>query len=336
MMEVEVPPMKPARLAVGLAVLFSLAAGAFAQQVISAQAGLVNHTLGKVLLNGAVVEAGGVRFPQMKPGDVLSTEEGRAEVLLDPGTFLRVGEESSFRLESASLTNWQLELEAGSFVLEVASQPRREGAAIRWKDFRFTPLKRGVYRIDLNPPSVRVFDGEALVAGGAGTLRLSKGRMLALDGAWAAVRFNREEDDALDRWSGRRAAYLAQANLEAAVTSGWRSRGLDMGLGGYWLLNPYLGMMTYVPLSGAYTSFYGYRFYSYQSAMELLYPPQPRAPNLMGGGGTSGAPNYPTNAPTPAGTSGTIAAGSPASTSAAGADSAPISRQSGDAGGRTR
>lgn len=329
--------MKPARLAVALAVFSSLTAGAFGQQVISAQAGLINYTLGKVLLNGARVEAGGVRFPQMKAGDVLATAEGRAEVLLDPGTFLRVGEESSFRLVSPSVTSWLLELEAGSFVLEIANQIRREGAAIVWKGYRFTPLKRGVYRIDLKPPSLRVFDGEALVEGGAGRLRLNKGRMLALDGAWAAVRFYRDEEDALDRWSGRRAAYLAQANLEAAVSSGWRGNGFESGLGGYWLLNPYLGMMTYVPLKGAYNSFYGYRFYSYQSAMELLYPPQPRTRTFdMGGGGHPPSPDYPTNRPTPAGTSGTIAAGSPASTSAAGADSAPISRQSGDAGARRR
>jgi hypothetical protein len=39
---------------------------------------------------------------------------------------------------------------------------------------------------------------------------------------------------------------------------------------------------------------------------------------------------------TSAGTSGTIAAGSPASTTSSAASSAPISRGSGNAGGRTR
>lgn len=329
--------MKCANLVCGVVLLVGFAGTtAFSQDVISAQAGLINHTLGRVLVNGSAVEAGGTRFPLVKKGEVLATEEGRAEVLLDPGTFLRVGERSSFRMLSASLTSWQIELTQGSFVLEMGGEIRRDAPALVSKDFTLSPLKRGVYRIDLEPPSIRVFEGEALVEAGSAKWKLGKGRMLAFDGAWAAARFNRDADDELDRWSARRASYLAQANLHAAAIRQTGPFGMEVSRAGYWVLNPYFGMLTFVPLSGAYNSYYGFSFYSLQRAMEVLYPPQPLPPRFDVGGGYSPAPSYPTNAPTSAGTSGTIAAGSPVSTTPASADTAPISRQSGEASGRTR
>jgi hypothetical protein len=257
-------------------------------------------------------------------------------VLLDPGTFLRVGEHASFRLLSDSLVSWQLELIQGSFVLEVGGEVRRSSPAVVAKDWKLTPLKRGVYRMDLNPPAIRVFEGEARVEAGTQDWRLGKGRMLTFDGEWAAAKFDRNADDELDRWSGRRASYLAQASFQAAAFGDRLAFGSSAaGLAGYWVFNPYLGMLTYIPIRGAYDSFYGSSFLSYQRAMEVLHPPQARPPRFDMGGGAA-APNYPTNAPTAGGTSGTIAAGSPVSTTPAGANSAPITREGGNASSRTR
>ena len=47
-------------------------------------------------------------------------------------------------------------------------------------------------------------------------------------------------------------------------------------------------MMTYIPCSGIYNSYYGYRFYSPQTVGALYYVSRlPRSPHFMGGGGVS-------------------------------------------------
>ncbi|HEU0124317.1 MAG TPA: hypothetical protein VFQ91_27555, partial [Bryobacteraceae bacterium] len=73
---------------------------AFGQSVISAKAGVVHYTEGDVaILAGGkstpVETHTGGKFTEMKDGQELTTTEGRAEVLLNPGVFLRLGENST-------------------------------------------------------------------------------------------------------------------------------------------------------------------------------------------------------------------------------------------------
>ena len=67
------------------------ATNVLAQSVISAQSGMINYTEGQVLLNDQDIQVTSTRFPQVRVQDVLSTKEGRVEVLLNPGSFLRIG-----------------------------------------------------------------------------------------------------------------------------------------------------------------------------------------------------------------------------------------------------
>jgi hypothetical protein len=331
--------MKSAGFFVALVLVALSAANAPAQSVISAQSGMINYTEGQVLLNDRDIEIASGRFPQARVQDVLSTKEGRAEVLLNPGSFLRVGENSSIRLASSSLTRPSVEVLSGSVVLEVAAEGKDELVTLTWKDAVLSLVKHGVFRLDTDPAVLRVFDGEVSVSSPGHQATVGKGKMLPFDGTWASVRFDAEQTDSLDRWSGRRASYLAMANPSAIKSS----RGFIDPLygrstaecsGGLWSLNSFYGMMTYIPCRGVYNSYYGYSFYSPQTVQALYY--RPPSPSFTGGGGSGGSPSYSTNVATSAGTSGTIAASSPASTTASSASSAPIARDSGSAGGRTR
>jgi hypothetical protein len=313
------------------------ATSALAQSVISAQSGMINYTEGQVLLNDLDIQVTSTRFPQVRVRDVLSTKEGRAEVLLNPGSFLRVGENSSIRLASSSLTRPSVEVLSGAVVLEVAVESKDEMITLTWKDVVLSLVKHGVFRLDTDPAALRVFDGEVSVTSAGHQVTVGKGKMLPFDGTWASVRFDPEQTDSLDRWSGRRASYLAMANPSAAgMPGGYRNSAYNLSMSGctygMWSLNSFYGMMTYIPCRGIYNSYYGYHFYSPQTVGALYYrPPQPTY--SMGGGGS---PSYATNTATSAGTSGTVAASSPASTTASSASSAPISRSSGSAGGQTR
>src|SRR6185369_10511842 len=68
---------------------------ASAQPVISAKAGTIAQALGKVYLNKQVVEESLTKFPDIKENGVVRTEDGRAEVLMTPGTVMHLGENSS-------------------------------------------------------------------------------------------------------------------------------------------------------------------------------------------------------------------------------------------------
>ena len=81
------------------AALLALApSGALAQQAISARAGLINVADGDVFLADArsgslkPFERRPTELVELKEGQTLETQEGRAELLLTPGAFLRIGE----------------------------------------------------------------------------------------------------------------------------------------------------------------------------------------------------------------------------------------------------
>jgi len=71
---------------------------------------MIHYVEGKVLLEGQPVDPKFGEFPEVKNDQVLQTEEGRAEVLLTPGVFLRVSENSSFRMLSNRLSDTALEV----------------------------------------------------------------------------------------------------------------------------------------------------------------------------------------------------------------------------------
>ena len=107
--------------------LLAVAGALYGQQIISAKSGLLNHIEGNALLNGYQIMVRPGEFPQMNEGDALRTEKGHQEVLLGPGVFLRLGENSAFRLVSALLTDTRVDFEKGSAVVEAMLVP---GAAI--------------------------------------------------------------------------------------------------------------------------------------------------------------------------------------------------------------
>ena len=316
------------------------AAAALAQTVISAKSGMIHYLEGQVFLGDQAIENKFGSFPEVKENATLRTEEGRAEVLLTPGVFLRLAENSSFRMITNRLVDTRLELLSGAAVLEVDDMPKDNGVTVACKDVSVRLMKKGLYRFDAQPPAVRVFDGEALATSGDRTVEVKEGKMLTLDSELAVAKFDKESTDALDRWSRRRGHDLAMANVSAANslrTSGttWNSSG--------WMWNPYFGMFTFVPYSGSYYSPYGYRFWSPLAVYQVYQPRYYYGGNAYPsyGGGGSG---YSTVPRTSSGYSGVIAsapaaAAAPAhapTTSAGAAPSAPVSRGGGSAGGAHR
>ena len=80
------------------AIIAAVAAACLAQSVTSARSGLLHYFEGDVSIDSAQVESKAGRFPEIKEQSILCTAQGRAEVLLTPGVFLRVGENTAIRM----------------------------------------------------------------------------------------------------------------------------------------------------------------------------------------------------------------------------------------------
>ena len=73
-----------------------------------ARPGTLNYVEGAVYLDGQPLNAKSIGSIEMNAGQVLSTHQGKAEILLTPGIFLRVDDHSSVKMISPSLTPTRL------------------------------------------------------------------------------------------------------------------------------------------------------------------------------------------------------------------------------------
>ncbi len=310
-----------------------LAAAAYGQNVISAKAGLVQYIEGRVLLEGNPLEIKYTQFPQVHDNQVLKTEAGRAEVLLSHASFLRLGEDSSFRMVSSSLTDTRLEVLGGAVLIEVAELPKESQMSATFNGRTVSFRRNGLYRFDSDPAVFRVYEGEAVLGDGRESLTLRKGHMVSLDSQVLVARhFEAKAGDELYRWASNRDSYLSMASVASARSI--RDSGMSWLSGGMYF-NPWYGMYTYVPMSGAFFSPFGFGYWSPGQVMYAYYP-------SFGGGGTgrtsgggkyTGSKHYDSNLGYNVGSRGTTYTGTSSGNSST-SSGAVSARGGGDAGGR--
>ncbi len=323
--------MHSSRLLVLFAAVAALPATSPAQNVISARAGLVHLADGRVLLDEKPIVPKITQFTEVKENSRLRTERGRAEVLLSPGVFLRLGEDSAIVMQSTRLTDVRFRLAAGSAVVEADELGRDIAITVLAGQREIRIERTGLYRFDVpegEAPRLRVFAGEALI----GSLRVKSNKEVTLDDL-VVSKFNPEDTDPLDRWSRRRANYVAMASVSASRMAWERGFALT---GSSWMWNPYFGMFGFLPYRGVAMSTYGFGFYSPRTVRVLYNPPVYTPPPM--GGGMSARPSYnasygySTVPHTSGGASGVVAA-SPSSPAAGGGN---MSRGAATSGGPAR
>jgi hypothetical protein len=291
-------------LVAGLAIGVFMAGSGSAQYVISAHSGVVQSVDGDAYLNDQKVQPKFGQFPDIKENQEFRTEEGRAEILLTPGVFLRMGEKSSIRMVSNKLTDTRVEVLTGSVMVESDDIQKNDAkdnvVMLLYKANTMLLEKHGLYRIDAEPARFQVYDGEAVVKGDSGQLTLKSGKETSLTGVLMAENFDKKTADDLYLWSNERSSYLAKASASSAATMR-NSSGGSYGGGGYggygagsyspWQFNSMFGMFTYVPFSGIAYSPFGWGFWSPYSLYNSFYSPlyYPYAYGGYGGyGGTVG------------------------------------------------
>lgn len=243
---------------------------AFSQLAVSAKSGMIHHAEGKVYLNSEPVKLKFGQFPEVANGMTLATENGRAEVLLNPGAFLRMDRNASFRMISNSLSDSEIQLTGGTSLVEIEELNKSRALVVRMDDAVIRPTRTGLFRFDASTHVVQVYDGKLDVTENGKKITLKKGKQLEL-GTLVATKFDTKQKDGLQNWSAQRAAVIARANLVAARTavSGRTSIGSSS-----WAWLPSLGLYTFLPRTGYIYSPFGYSFYSPSYLIGVMYTPR--------------------------------------------------------------
>jgi FecR-like protein len=258
------------RLAVVLLVVLAASFQAFAQTVISTHSGTVYFFEGSVWLGDQRLEQKFGKFPTIGEGGELRTQDGRAEVLLTPGVFLRMGENSRVRLVSSNLADTRVELLDGSAVIEAKDPSADTSATVSYKGWQIKVPERGIYRIDTVPPQVKVYKGEAQVVaeGNKDTVAVKDGQVLPLAGVLVADASQGELNDSFDRWAMERsqAIYSDNATASEIIDDPTLTDSAGLALGG----------LSYFPITSSpalgLANPYGLSFWSpFQPSLNSLY-----------------------------------------------------------------
>jgi len=331
-----------------LAFLTLGAVSAIAQPVISAKAGMVSKAEGEVYVGDKEIAESQTNFPDIKENAVLRTGHGRAEILLTNGVAMRIGEDASFKMLTNRLIDTRLEILTGSALIEATEIVKDNNLTILAGEATVGIVKHGLYRFDMANNSIKVFDGTASVTINGQTMLVGQGRMLKVENGQPVIdKFNKDETDALDNWSRRRAEQVARANASSAKQVYDSGCGPYNGNGRYsrtnlananttnptdpcynpcggWRYNPWFGTVTYIPCGANIYSPYGYRYWAPSNVMRAYYTPPPPT-HMPIGGGYNGGNNFPSMGSTQGGYSGAMSS-SPSVSS--GVSSAPAAAAS--------
>jgi len=229
----------------------------------SAIPGTLNYVEGQVAVAGQTVTSHSVGSVQVEPNQVLETGQGRAELLLTPGVFLRVGENSAVRLVSPGLADTRVEVLRGQAIVEAAELFKDNNLWVMMDGASTRLDKEGLYAFNATTRLVQVFDGQATVEQDDRHIDLKKGHEFAIGGPWKAGHFDTNSQTAqgpLYAWSNLRSEYEAQASMQSARTVLVAGGPYWDGPGWYW--NPYWDMYGFIPGDGIWYSPFGWPFYS--------------------------------------------------------------------------
>jgi hypothetical protein len=215
------------------------------QLVISTKAGLVNNVQGPT--NLAQVKSVAVGMP------VKTGPDGYVELLLTPGSFLRLDENSEAMLDSVQLSNVEVRIVKGTAIIEVIDIDKGYPVKVTTGNLTTWVFEDGLYKFS---------DGVATVLQGKlktgdASFTYDKGWQIFYNEAYRARKTADLKPTGLDVFSQKRSELIARAN--ASVAPSVVSSRTFMGYN-YWLFVPGFGAYTFLPQSN-YRSPYGYRYY---------------------------------------------------------------------------
>jgi FecR protein len=298
--------------------------------VISAKAGGINAITGQA----SVYSRGDADWQQLmitddlNAGDrVRTANDGRVEILLNPGSYLRVGGNSEVELSNNALDNVEVRLIRGTAIVEATGADGIDlNINISTPHTKLAIVRQGLYRLNVVPGDAT----ELIVRKGRVILsdshtKVKGGNKVVFSGTAVSVAKLTNEEKKLaedvDVWSKQRAETLAKANrriTNAMFQSAFASyRDFDpwsRNTFGWWFYNRGANCYTFLPFYFGWTSPYGNSYTNTFYGGPTFYPAsrpygnnwptasgggsgQGSAPASGGGISTGGGarPSYPTH-----------------------------------------
>lgn len=285
------------------------------QYVISAKAGRVNMVSGSVThqqKDKAEWQSLAAK-KNLNSGDVVKTgADGRMEMLLNPGSYLRVAENSQVKLIDNSIENLRFSIVKGSAIIEATgTDGTRLLAEVSTPQTKVVVDRNGLYRINVLPTGtteVFVSKGRVLIGNDLKT-KVGGGKKITIgSGGTEVAKFDKKNQDVFDQWSKQRAEVLIAANRKlsrqtiVSALAGFRRSGA-YGYGyapyfGLWIYDAFLDCYTFFPFYGGWSSPYGRSYarsfglpwYFYRPDSSYVQIPGGGTPGGgIGGGGTVGS-----------------------------------------------
>lgn len=231
----------------------------------TAYPGTLNYIEGQASIGNQILSSKSIGNAQLDAGQTLATQNGKAEILLIPGVFLRVGDNTQVKMISPNLTNTDVEIEHGEATVEVTDLHPQNDLRIEEDGASAQLVKNGFYDFEATQGQIRVLDGQAMVRAGDRDVKVKGGHEVDLNAASVKAHgFDKKTYEASDlyNWSSLRSAYEAEANADIApqyVLNGWYGPGW-IGAGWYW--DPWFSAYTFLPADGLFWSPFGWGFYS--------------------------------------------------------------------------
>jgi hypothetical protein len=276
--------------------------------VISAKAGGVNAVTGQA----RVVAKGGSEWEQLTVTDdldsgdrVRTAADGRVEILLNPGSYLRIGGDSEFELADNSLANLEVKVFRGTAIVEAAgfdgvdlliniSTPHTKLAIVRGGLYRLNVMPSDGTELIVRKGRVILSDSHTKVKGGNKVIFSATNTVVA-------KLTNEEKKKSVENvevWSRDRAEALAKANRK--ITDRMMNSAFASSMGyfssrsyGFWFFSPTARCYTFLPLFYGWSSPYGSSFHT------TIYN-MPRGGFGMTGYGnptSAGQSSYPSSSP---------------------------------------
>lgn len=279
--------------------------------VVSVKAGIVNLADGDVSYKHPDAEwdmlIGG---DELRTGDIVKTGlSGRAEILLNPGSYLRIAENSEVVLADASLDNLKIQVLSGSAILEVSMGSGDKGifATLITPHAKFLVVEGGIYRLNVDQSRsialvrkgklvlpqegaqqvvkrdlVTIYNNDGFKTSIIGTVVKSKNKIVVEGTSPLVASLDKRDEDGFDDWSKDRAKTLVAANQRLS------NRALNRSLLGawgnsFWVYNPFRNCYTYLPGWYGFSSPYGYGYTTYCNPYYRRYYPTNGGTNNGGG-----------------------------------------------------
>ena len=254
-----------------------LMAALLMQFVVSVKAGLVNHVQGPA--NVKEMEMARANRP------IRTGIDGYVEVLLRPGSFLRLGENSEAVIDDVELANVKLTVTRGPAVIEVVEISSEFPITVKTGNLTTNIVASGIYRFA--DGTATVIEGKLKTADSK--LTYEKGWQVFFQDNYRARKAAKIQVTSLDIYSQTRSAEIAQANYSLASSMTSPS---SYGIYDLWLYSQQFGMYTFIPHQG-FRSPYGHQYYGVTNRRVVFSGNNGNSGNSTGS--TSGGGNSNTN-----------------------------------------